>query len=222
MAVDKCNDINALLSGMQGDGSTDTTYPLLQRTSKGQFLVSAYAGRSLSQKVDSMFLVLARNVNQGNDVFDDWILEMDFLIKIRKGHVITLFDAHTDQVSDIWEPLVRQVSFDKPEDLETIETGWLVPKRWNQGGYDAVRVEIYHGALRATFVQITRAGKHSFNARFVNAMMKVIANKHLGKVIAAVFFFVHPRGEAFSLPAFADHRWNTQIFQRGFERTGST
>jgi len=95
----------------------------------------------LSWHVPAEFVVLARSAALGNPAFDGWVLELDFLMQISRAD-ITLYSSGeygdpTMKEQSTWTHLT-QIKFHDPGDLLAIETGWLVPDRWNQGGYDAI------------------------------------------------------------------------------------
>jgi len=229
-ALTDCSDIK-LLSGMRGDASALATNTLIQLTEKGRFLISEYVVRKLSARVDAEFVKLARQVCR-NPSLDGWILEMDFLIRIKHPSGMTLYALSNEP--RVWE-FLGQTDFHDPSDISEIKTGWLVPDRWNQGGYDAVRVTILTKDAKAKkrktkteakeekviveFVQVTRASDHSFTSGFMNAMVSAIAAKTM-LPIEKKFFFLVPRGRgvSFKYPT-VDSAWLAHVSLLEFQRT---
>lgn len=201
---------------------------LLQLTPAGTFVVSEYAMRLLNDKVSVEFVALARNAAGGNSSFDGWVLEMDFLRQISQSGGIEVYRDDKDYVDKdlkprfIWPHLMRTKFHDPPSSsLSSIEQDcWLVPDRWNRGGYDAVRVEFVDNKRRlvVSFVQVPRAAKHSFNSRFMNEMLRVIAGLHPQTPITKKFYFMVPTGSEFACPT-VDTAWKTSVFLLKFDRT---
>jgi len=218
-AMRKCNNIELLLSQQQGARASGCVNTLLQTTQNGVFLLSEYVARQLGQKNAVSFILQARALCP-NDSFDGWILEMDFLLKIKQEVGLTLYPEGEHQPIH-WAKLHIQ-PFHDPENIAELKVSqWLVPDRWNQGGYDAVRVEITEG-ITVKFVQVTRAIEHKFKARFMNQMLHAIKLQNRKPIALVQFFFVVPRQrlDTFRLPTYVDHQWADKISVLAFDRTG--
>lgn len=148
---------------------------------------------------------------------------MDFLVQIRREGGLLLHRGVEKNPTDVPWPHFEQItSFWDPEDITSLDKDcWLIPKRWYQGGYDAVRVKVEPMRIQATFVQVTRAQTHSFKSRFMNQMTNQLESLRGERDLVVEFFFVVPTTEmsAFRLPAYADTKWAKKISFLGFDPT---
>jgi hypothetical protein len=216
--VRKVTDIKLLLNGMGGDLS-DTAVNHLCMVNKDRkgFVVSEFAMRLLAEKCEQSFIAEASAFAKKfkNPAFDGWVFELDFLLRVRladeSDHPIVVFDGKAEEQ---WTVSSRE-SFDKSSDLEQIALAdgmWLVPKRWNQGGYDAVQV--LSSGLR--FVQVTRGATHSLKLDyFVKLITEAVKQR---QVTSVEVLFVVPFGKAdeFTRPTHAQTRgslskWNWEL-----------
>jgi hypothetical protein len=84
----------------------------------------------------------------------------------------------------------------KPYDLTT--STWLKPLKWNQGGYDAVYIEIIDNdiykkedkKINVKFVQITRGKDHSLKLQYFKELMENL--KELFETITLDIYFIVP------------------------------
>ncbi|KUF88010.1 Riboflavin synthase [Phytophthora nicotianae] len=93
---------------------------------------------------------------------------------------------------------------------------WMAPVKWNQGGYDAVFVNKRENLVR--FVQVTRAGKHTFDPTYFVALLNKLAAGALNQIAVVELCFVVPmaRLEGFVLPVSEDD------FQRNVVQVASS
>jgi len=184
-AVSTCSNLELLLGGTQGNRATESVSSLLQDVSGGSFLVSRFASRCVGKICESSFINRAK-FHCPNVSFDGWILEMDFMMQIRQAAGLNLVGSSGEHL--LWEK-VKSESFRDPTELEDkvlSESQWLLPERWNQGGYDAVRVEVKADGVTVQFAQVTRAENHGFKARFMNHMLAALA-KNKVKFFSVLF-----------------------------------
>jgi hypothetical protein len=176
----------------------------------GNTFVSEYVARTLSQRgdVDVKFMVsLNAFANRsGNRTFVGWCVEFDFLMQLRKGAeaagggAIKLILEDTSEVS--WS-VNRCLWFDKVTDVAALADlaagDWLIPRRFNQGTFDAVQLveEIAAGAKRRTvrFVNVTCAERHDLKSTYFFSMMQALVESgwlSRPPKPSLEFFFVRP------------------------------
>jgi hypothetical protein len=149
---------HTLLSGLEGNKAKGSVNHLIQRLpTKYAFLVSAYAARCLAQLCELAFVEQAAVVAQDNPGFDGIVLEMDFMAQLRlamknNGALKIMINDSTEEE---WKVL-RFLKFTQPNDLKgdklqvdrfeikcnVADGSWLLPKLFNQVGYDAAQVVV--------------------------------------------------------------------------------
>ena len=66
---------------------------------------------------------------------------------------------------------------------------WLKPKKWNQGGYDAIFIDPSQNLIH--FAQVTRGDKHSFKIQYFASFLGALASLNQSFEIKSLeFFFV--------------------------------
>lgn len=168
-----------------------------------KFFVSKYAARCVLFSGGLEAVKLAYGVARGlnNPTFTGWVVEMDFILQLHhsiKGQVpIHYFSANRESVDDKWDvPGVLDFDFNCIYSVrETISRGeinfdltsikavkdlilneyWLVPMKWNQGGYDVVRLVKLSNQYLVSFIQITAAHQHSLKLRYFQDFASSIA-----------------------------------------------
>ncbi len=87
-------------------------------------------------------------------------------------------------------PLTWQLRRLVTTSVPTCDGAWLVPKRWNQGGYDAA--QILPASIR--FVQVTRAQTHSLKLTYMRALISALVGN--GRSVQSVdIVVVVPAGQ---------------------------
>ena len=151
--------------------------------------VSEYVARTLSQHGDVEVKFMSRlNAfanRSGNPTFVGWCVEFDFLMQLRReaeagdGGAITL---SLKDVEVAW-PVKRCREFDTVFDVGALvdlaADDWLIPRRFNQGTFDAVHLleesTIGGGKRRIVrFVNVTCALRHNLNSTYVYRMMRAL------------------------------------------------
>lgn len=232
LASRRVSDMRLVLSGIKGDKVPDAVNTLLQITKRSQspggvgdekerFVVSPFAACLLSETIGAELIRMAAPICQHNPSFDGWIMELDFLVRIR-GQADLVLHCEPDIV---W-PHFTQYLFSDPPDVSTLTKNlWLIPKRWNQGGYDAVRVEVGETTVNVHvhFVQVTRAHSHSFEAAYMDRMEAQLRKvRPSNKEMQVHFYLVVPTPDLrdFGCPR-VDTKWLPRIRVCGFDRTKS-
>jgi hypothetical protein len=189
----KSMDKQALSAGLQGHKAQGAVSHLIQCPRGGKtFLVSDYVARCLSEDCELAFVKQALQQAMGNAGFDGIVLELDFMaqlrVKLGQALILNIGDCKEEE----WK-VVKLIRFTQPEELkgnkleggsayhnkfEVANNSWLVPKLFNQGGYDAVQVlvpdagQAFHIIVR--FVQITRSNTHTLKLNYMLELLSAL------------------------------------------------
>ena len=125
-----------------------------------------------------------------------WTFEMLFFSVLNhRSDGVRLFDA--EGKSHNW-PKGTPTLFDPLNVAEKMNTlkrgGWIQPKKWNQGGYDAVLITKNEGTKthEVTFVQVASGVEHDLKLYYMHALLRRLQSfLSIGKVEVV---FVVPRG----------------------------
>jgi len=173
-------DITAYLVGTKGILADDAVNRLFKiyEGALGPSIVSEYAASELALKMGPRSIECLYESLKGeiNPALEGWMLEMWFFAAINYEDV-QLFDSNIN-VQETW-PQSKVINFDpsnmlKETFINKTKSIWLKPLRWNQGGYDAVCVNIDKQLL--TFVQITRGSSHSLKLPYFRSFLHNITN----------------------------------------------
>jgi hypothetical protein len=186
--VEKLSSMNDLLSGMSGERSATAVNHLVMvnRLGKG-FIVSEFAMRLMAEKCEAAFITQATSFAKKFKipVFDGWVFELDFLLQLRLKEELAITVTIDGGGTESWNVKSRE-SFHTLGDIEGLQLEddmWLIPKRWNQGGYDAVQV--LDKKLR--FVQLTRAATHDLKLDYFSLLIKEVAKTRVVEEVEVVF-----------------------------------
>jgi len=164
---------------------------------------SNYVFKQFTLKLGTKVVQLAYNIadEMENPSFEGWVVEMDFLNQVKmakdgdktKGeNVVTIMDKKGEKESWIvqhTEEFLDDENLKKLSELkrlkEELKEGkdpkehnhvWLIPKKWNQGAYDAIYIYIMEGKLVVTFVQVTKSETHSLKIYMMKKTVEALAN----------------------------------------------
>lgn len=252
--IDGANDKQALLSGLMGQKAAGAVNHLIQRSREGGvFLVSDYVARCLAKSCELAFVRQAMVQAQGNPGFDGIVLELDFMAQLRtaKDNSKSLVLRIGDSKEEKWS-VENLINFTQPSDLqgdrlndgaETFQNkfsvangSWLLPKLFNQGGYDAVQVVTPEPSqathIHVRFVQVTRSNTHTLKLKYMLELLRALVA--IGFTVDNVLVdFVVPAGQCgeftlgstsgsldnFSWQHPATNEFGQRIRVAGFERT---
>ncbi|KAK1930890.1 hypothetical protein P3T76_013479 [Phytophthora citrophthora] len=145
-------------------------------------LVSKYVAKEIAEKLGPDYVQNIANSLTSTPVFELW-----FFAKLSHGGVWTKKkDQNLEIIShDTWKA-DNGVPFFDPKHSIPVNQGqqWLAPRKWNQGGYDAMYVEMFDGAGKPTvqvrFVQASRGDKHSFVHEFFVTLLHKLTDSFQG------------------------------------------
>jgi hypothetical protein len=204
--VARAPDLNNLIQGIQGPQSSAAVNQLVsQYAVDDSFIVSQYIAREISNLCDSSFIKAAA-VNPlalSNPTFAGWIFEADFLLQLRLAltsrQSLTYSYAKEGGQSEASWNVTNQIHFlDPPEFADIVrqrnltwEDGtWFIPKRWNQGCYDAFCLA---GDLKVIFVQVTCAKSHSVAQNYLKVALENLETSFKVTVKSARLVVVRPK-----------------------------
>ena len=127
------------LKGNTGDASSLAANTMLSRLDNVRYcIVSEYAATQIAIMIGPEFV----KSRYANLAMQGWLLELCFFASISKGGFKFKYQESSDQhisKESCYLPFDRtQLTDDIITDLNNKVKRWLKPKKWNQGGYDAV------------------------------------------------------------------------------------
>jgi len=207
ISIGKVSNFGELQAGLQGERAPLSVSHLLQINERGSFLVSQHVAREIALKCELTFVTMAKAYAGSNPAFDGWIFEMDFMVQIRSNLMIEWKDENKKPAS--WSPglLIR---FLDPDELKQYDLkdkdAWLIPRRWNQGGYDAIYVS--KGLVR--FIQVIAAKTHNFKPWYMlQALQAITDGQEPAPKQEAVFLVPKHAMAVFQAPT--DPKWEINV-----------
>jgi DNA polymerase III delta prime subunit len=171
-SVSKVTDIIPYIKGTIGDLSNNVINRLFSSSlaQHGLFrrktsVVSRFAGIMLAIKVGPDLIRHLAEVTRhdGNPSMDGWMLEMWFFASLRHGGVKLLNKRGRESQS--WpESNVETLDVNSFPPLPENTGMWFKPKKWNQGGFDAIFIDKSKGLV--IFVQVTGGDTHTFKIQY--------------------------------------------------------
>ena len=134
-------------------------------------IVSRFAGVQLAIKAgpDLIRRLAEATRHDGNPSMDGWMLEMWFFASLRHGGV-QLFEIDGREFQTWPESNVLTLDVTCFPALPENNGVWFKPKKWNQGGFDAIFINKSKGLVK--FVQVTSGDSHSFKIEYFNNFLK--------------------------------------------------
>lgn len=151
--------------------------------SSSSVIVSEFATRYLALKCS--FAVVEAFLRQPavrkNPAFKGWVLELAFLKCIRRvcesegKECMVVRDVSGNE--EKWTAAEIHEDFDPKNVPSELSAEWLIPLKWNQGGYDFLQLKTteYHRQLLRV-VQVTHAGSHDFKFQYVCEALLALQN----------------------------------------------
>eukprot|EP00035_Acanthoeca_spectabilis_P017927 m.378985 g.378985 ORF g.378985 m.378985 type:complete len:277 (+) comp16708_c5_seq25:1478-2308(+) len=218
--LQEVSDVELIIGHKQGAANPNAINHLqIMHDNGARSLISDYATRSLLQWNELRTMALLTGISSqlmhDNPAFDGWVLELDFLTQIKvalrtkkKNTEATIQLIPGGEQSESWKiaGLTTQVTLDgviNPDklDFEFKDGWWFIPKKYNQGGYDAMQLYTgVDGKLCARFVNVTRSDKHDIKCQYCIDLLTALklrwdAEKESDFPITAMeFVWVRPFG----------------------------
>lgn len=181
-------DAALLVKGLAGERSNSSISHLFCSFNEGTFIISEYATRVLAEKCEESFLTSARNSELAkNSAFDGWILEAEFLYRLRFKEVKVFNDEKETRL-----PVAKKFSFVDVSDIQkpkSLDNVWFIPMRWNQACFDCVQAL---PDFRFRFIQVARFMTHSIKKNYVVTFLDHFVNVLSIVVKSIEFWFVVP------------------------------
>lgn len=144
--INKINDPMDILAGTVGPGSIMAVNHLQSSfDSNVKGIVSEYVAVSLTLKCDLRLVKIFTNHSdvRRNPALQGWVTELHFLATLRAASAmpkkllsVTRIDC---DIKEEWSVHGYQENFEPTEVSAKPEKDWLIPKKWNQGGYDFIQ-----------------------------------------------------------------------------------
>eukprot|EP00750_Incisomonas_marina_P022432 INCI4969.3.p1 GENE.INCI4969.3~~INCI4969.3.p1 ORF type:complete len:755 (-),score=101.31 INCI4969.3:75-2174(-) len=160
-------------------------------------LVSRFVTRYVAERCEISFLTAAANANP-NPTFDGWVLELEFLCRIRLAHAskndghdyVSVYEQSPHGATELRLPVADRVlfrgDFHAVRSCNIVDATWFIPLKWNQGGYDAAMYR--DGCLY--FFQITRNTAHAEKWTPMNALASAVHDRLVQQGVADGLQFV--------------------------------
>jgi hypothetical protein len=182
-------DAQLLLKGLQGERSNTSISHLFCSLSNETFIISEYATRALADKCEASFLTSARNSSLAlNPSFDGWILEAEFIFRLRAAEVKVYRDSTASHL-----PVASKIKFADFPDIKTLpeafDNAWFIPMRWNQACFDSVQALPDFGFR---FIQVTRSKTHTLKKKYVVMFLDHFVKTLSRQVKFFEFWFIVP------------------------------
>ena len=169
--IEQVSDFNSLLNSRVGGTSAVAVNSLQCRftANSGQskfYIVSEFVATQIAIKCGPDYIesVIQSTRASQNPALYGWLLELWFFASITNGGF-----EYKDENRQLhrWEESAYSLFDPLNVTAQDLHNKWLKPKKWNQGGYDAVHL---HDGI-VTFVQVTRAKKHTLNYSYFQMLV---------------------------------------------------
>lgn len=224
ISVEEINDISAYKNatvGFRSDGVINRLFGWslagkIEKVLKSH-LISQFAGFLISVRLGpDLIKYLAKTVVQdSNPAMNGWFLEMWFFASLRNGGV----SIKKDETIIHWKEVasVEIFDIDSFQSIPDQEGVWLKPKKWNQGGFDAVFIyQTSNLENIVRFVQITGGKRHCFKIEYFSMVLKGLDNHFKIHKIEIFYLVEQTKLSTFSIPGYqvtgkTEEVYNVQI-----------
>ena len=159
-------------------------------------IISFYVGRFVTQQCSLAFFQNG-TIRDLNPAHDGWILEGEFLCRVRLAenggndghHYVTVHELgnqhNNNEVMELRLPVAARVFFNRA--LQEIANAniqdnvWFIPVLWNQGGYDAAFYRTQHRCLFC--LQITANQNHDENWKHMNKLAWAVTRRLVAQAV---------------------------------------
>ena len=228
------SDQKGYANGLVGDRSTQARNHLCGVDEWGKmFFVSKAVMRAFVEIADNEITAIANATSlaelYAHGAFSGWVFEFDFLLRVRfacedkiranKQITVTTQTGLQEQWAAVRHvPFFNATDFDGKDDINFSPGTWYIPRKVNQGGFDAV-VVTSRSSLR--FVQVTVGKTHSCKLQYLRTFglaWEKYARRKLNKV---EFVAVVPPSASFKWDAAVSNvpsAWNLALRKVSFAR----
>ena len=191
LALIQQNDVSALTNTLKGCSSSDSSHTLMSVFGpEHRDIVSDYVKHCIAKKTDTVPLLDFARRFELNPAMCGWIFEEFFFNCIWTSRLGTLTLLSSTSAKPLRLLKGSQMWYDfSPEDPSVDECPigeWLRPRKFHQGGFDAV----YLSFKTATFVQCTIAASHSVKLQFCKDFLDAAHSKNLLTTIKRIKFYM--------------------------------
>jgi hypothetical protein len=194
-AITSCHDIMGYVQNYIGEGSENVINRLfnickIKSNKRLKSIISEYASIQIGIRFGPSIIKKLFNYIEKykNPSMEGWFLEIWFFAKLQ-NEGIKLYDLNNKE-ENFEKSDILDFDPNNPPDLsKTYEPIWLKPLKWNQGGYDAVNVDVNNKIVK--FFQITRSSEHSFKLKYFYELMLNFSNYFETKTLE--IYFIVPK-----------------------------
>ncbi|KAF0686337.1 Aste57867_21839 [Aphanomyces stellatus] len=197
-----------ILKGNIGQQSIDMVNHLAceQDTNKQRFFTSQYTARITLDKDGHEAIRLAYGVADimGNNSFEGWIVEMDFiqLIKSARGNGLNVTNMENRairfevsgfircDVESLSKALIEKAIKKEPTAVN-LNNLWFLPSKWNQPGFVLFCFTVCGNRFVLQFIQVTTAKKHALKLQCFRKVALTFAKMDL-KIAGIEIFMATP------------------------------
>ena len=159
-------------------------------------IISHYVGRFVTQKCSLAFFHNG-TIRDLNPAHDGWILEGEFLCRVRLAesggndghHYVTVHELgnqhNNNEVMELRLPVAARIFFNRALDeianANIQDNMWFIPALWNQGGYDAAFYQAEHRCLFC--LQITANQNHDEKWTAMNKLAWAVTRRLVAQAV---------------------------------------
>ncbi|KAL3662205.1 hypothetical protein V7S43_013004 [Phytophthora oleae] len=180
-------------SGQRSSSTINRLHAMFQRPNDVGVVspvISQYAATLIAVTCgpEAIKMFMSTHRDSSNPALNGWMLEIVFFASLRNGG-LDLVDAAGNKVAT-WNQSVSTILVtDGIPAFSSAEPVWIRPKKWNQGGYDAIMVCKRTQYVR--MVQVTSAHKHSFRIDHFYKWLDMLSKSSQGFTVKKLeIFFV--------------------------------
>lgn len=160
-------------------------------------IISQFAATSLAAKVGPSLIKSLSHALRGNlnPAMEGWLLEMWFFASLQHSGV----KYCVNDKEMIWPKSVIHMFDPENINIQAIpgKAFWWKPQKWNQGGYDAVYVDLNEKRVR--FVQVTSAETHDFKIYYFYVLLCRLADLDLMEIEHLEIYFLFKKGDTLEI-----------------------
>ena len=170
------SNVQHLLTGSVGKKSNDAVNSLMCIVEPNvSIFLSEYVTRKLSSLCEKATILRCKSILPDNPSWQGWVAELDVISRIRTDCKLTVYDK--DSEPEIWAGRVLEFdSLDERQVLNCPGKTFLLPLRWNQGGFDFLFKSAGHTVQAAN---VTIGSSHSLKLRHLVPVLKHWHTKQL-------------------------------------------
>jgi hypothetical protein len=193
--IDKVGISSGSTSGHRKKGFVHHLFALFD--DKREDFVSQFVARTLAVFHDMSFIrdLLNKEVVKKKKSLGGWIFEWAFLTSLRSALMtksrIVVYNSCGEEKWDV-KGLENDFDPEKPTKPYN-DNDWLIPVKYNQGGYDFLQLARVEQSYLLRVVQITHGMKHPYKLEFVFSLLQHLSELNIGEIKFLDVVIVHKK-----------------------------